>query len=351
MPRESEAGVPSAHTHCSSVIFVAAKKFIFTFLFAIALLFAKPVFAWNSTGHELIAFITWSQLTPESKGKITALLQQHPDYQRTFTRESTPEGSMRDEQAFVIAATWPDLIRSQTFGKSAIYSRPSWHFVDLPFVIEGVPPPAFPNLRWVPGTEPQNAIQAMKKNIADLKDANLAASDRAIALCWLEHLVGDIHQPLHATSMFSRTYPQGDRGGNGRFLNAEGLALNLHSLWDGMLGGFMEIGAVKEIANKLEVDHPAKEFVKQLAVTDMDEWAQESFEQAKKSVYLDGNLQTAPDANSARPPPAVPPGYMDASRQLASLDATLAGYRLAAMLNEIFAAPPVPATTPGNTER
>jgi hypothetical protein len=38
-------------------------------------------------------------------------------------------------------------------------------------------------------------------------------ANRGIALSWLFHLIGDIHQPLHAVQLFSREYPHGDRGG------------------------------------------------------------------------------------------------------------------------------------------
>ena len=55
--------------------------------------------------------------------------------------------------------------------------------------------------------------------------------------CWLFHLVGDVHQPLHTVSLFKTKYPDGDRGGNLVFVRAKrsGAILDLHQLWDGLL--------------------------------------------------------------------------------------------------------------------
>jgi S1/P1 Nuclease len=312
---------------------------------ALSLLSARAAFAWNATGHEIVAFVAWSQLTPQAKAQVNALLSQHPDYARTFTRDSVPAAE-RDEQAFAIAATWPDLIRSQSFGASSKYARSNWHYVDMPFVVGNFPPPPASDLSWSPGKEPENAIQAIRKNIADLKNTNLPVVDRAVALCWIEHLIGDIHQPLHATSMFSATFPEGDKGGNSQFLSVNGRSLNLHSLWDGMVGGYMPIADVKKIADKLIAAHPHSEFDKDLADTNPDDWAKQSYEQAKKVVYLDGKLATS--STRGGDAPQLPAGYLDAAKPIAGRDATLGGMRLADTLNTIFAEIP-PTTLPAAT--
>jgi predicted Fe-S protein YdhL (DUF1289 family) len=308
---------------------------------------APVAFAWNATGHEIVAFVAWSQLTPKTKAQVTALLRQHPDYARTFTRETVAPAE-RDEQAFAIAATWPDLIRSQSFGKSFMYARSNWHYVDIPFVVGNLPQPKPSDLSWSAGKEPENAIQAIRKNVADLKNPSLDLVDRAVALCWVEHLIGDIHQPLHATSMFSATYPEGDKGGNSQFLTVNGRASNLHSLWDGMVGGYMAIDKVKEIAEKFEAEHPRKELEKDLADTNPDDWAKQSYEQARMVVYLDGKLQTSSKRGAGAP--ELPAGYLDAAKAIAGRDATLGGMRLADTLNRIFAdLPPIPAPAATST--
>jgi hypothetical protein len=60
---------------------------------------------------------------------------------------------------------------------------------------------------------------------------------KAIALAWLFHLVGDIHQPLHTAQLFTMEYPNGDRGGNEICIRMTQAAqpMDLHRFWDGIL--------------------------------------------------------------------------------------------------------------------
>ena len=61
--------------------------------------------------------------------------------------------------------------------------------------------------------EPVNILTAMAENESVVKKEN-DAERKAIALAWLFHLVGDIHQPLHTGQLFTVEYPKGDRGGH-----------------------------------------------------------------------------------------------------------------------------------------
>ncbi len=55
------------------------------------------------------------------------------------------------------------------------------------------------------------------------------------AMRLLIHYVGDIHQPLHATTKFDSSYPAGDRGGNSfKLLEKDGIK-ELHAAWDSIL--------------------------------------------------------------------------------------------------------------------
>jgi S1/P1 Nuclease len=53
----------------------------------------------------------------------------------------------------------------------------------------------------------------LAENVGVVKNQN-DPEPKAIALAWLFHLVGDIHQPLHTAQLFTFEYPKGDRGGN-----------------------------------------------------------------------------------------------------------------------------------------
>jgi hypothetical protein len=318
-------------------------------LAVLSLLSARAALGWNATGHEVVAFVAWSQLTPDTRAKVTALLKDHPDYKRTFIREGPSSAPARDEQAFAIAATWPDLIRSESFGKSNMYARSNWHYVDFPYVLGNFPMPPAPSLEWSPGKEPENAAQAILKNVADLRNTKLSNVDRAVALCWVEHLIGDIHQPLHATSMFSNNFPTGDRGGNSQFIKMPGdggggRSLNLHSLWDGMVGGYMSIDKTRDIAQGLIAAHPRKEFTAELADQNVKDWIKQSYEQAIKVVYLNGKLKTSASRESAAP--ELPAGYLEAAKPIAGRDTVLGGMRLADTLNAVFADIPMPTTAP-----
>jgi S1/P1 Nuclease len=63
------------------------------------------------------------------------------------------------------------------------------------------------------------------------------AARNAIALTWLFHLVGDIHQPFHSTQIFTTDYPNGDRGGNLICLRPtpKSKPMVLHRFWDGVI--------------------------------------------------------------------------------------------------------------------
>ena len=95
-----------------------------------------------------------------------------------------------------------------------------------------------PDMEWQPGKPDAelNAAQALKKAMHDLKDGSIPAPDRAVMLCWLFHVLGDVHQPCHAAALY---YPKklwsGDRGANG--VSIKGLPSRpLHAYWDNLLG-------------------------------------------------------------------------------------------------------------------
>jgi hypothetical protein len=61
--------------------------------------------------------------------------------------------------------------------------------------------------------EPVNILTALAENESMMKKQG-DSERKAVALAWLFHLVGDIHQPLHTAQLFTVDFPQGDRGGN-----------------------------------------------------------------------------------------------------------------------------------------
>src|SRR5262249_41281742 len=99
---------------------------------------------------------------------------------------------------FMQAARWADDIRSNEKQQH----RALWHYINWPFKPDGQPPSV-----QTREPEPVNILTAMAENQRTLANEN-DAGRKAIALAWLLHLVGDIHQPLHTAQLFTVEYPQ-----------------------------------------------------------------------------------------------------------------------------------------------
>ena len=115
-------------------------------------------------------------------------------------------------------------------------NHPAWHYVDYPYHLDGKTTTA-PVETWDGKSDPANLIQAMQKVTTEFKDPATKDDRRAIDICWIEHLIGDIHQPLHAVSLYSADYPDGDRGGNSIHIRTDSNPnMNLHAFWDDIEG-------------------------------------------------------------------------------------------------------------------
>jgi hypothetical protein len=291
-----------------------------------------PALAWNDFGHMEVAALAWSKLTPAARQTATELLKLNPQYSHWTNGASADE---RDQIAFVMAATWPDFIKresdyhsdgaddgdrapqtaeaSQNIGYADHYRHKYWHFVDEPFSPDGtaLQPPDKPNA--------QTQIAALR---AKLSDAGAMTDVRSYDLAWLEHLVGDVHQPLHATSRFIRSQPGGDAGGNRIKIRCGSgcRADELHAFWDDVLGTSEDPRAAISAATGLrEPDAQSK-------IADEKAWIEESFEAAKATVY-------APPIEVGAGPFTLTEGYKSVALSLPNERVALAGTRLANLLN------------------
>lgn len=190
--------------------------------------------AWNDRGHMLIAMIAYQELKPEVREKVNAILKAHP--QRDLLTAGGPaEGPDLDMWVFAKTAAWPDMIRSKNNPLSAAEHHSQWHYINHPINRDSAQGPE-PVEKWDGRNDPANIVQAQAKCRAELATAETAPERKAMDLCWVEHLVGDIHQPLHAVALFSKQFPQGDRGGNSFAVKRGESPMNLHSFWDNALG-------------------------------------------------------------------------------------------------------------------
>jgi len=99
---------------------------------------------------------------------------------------------------------------------------------------------------------PVNILTALAENESVVKNGN-DPERKAIALAWLFHLVGDIHQPLHTAQLFTTDYPKGDRGGNEicvRVKEAE-QPMDLHRFWDGVITSSSNLTRLRNEATAL----------------------------------------------------------------------------------------------------
>ena len=285
---------------------------------------ATPAFAWNPPGHMTTASAAYDQLSPAQRERMLAILESHPDF--TKWKEAAPRdkpGFDLGRHMFMHASTWPDDIRKS----GSPYDHPVWHYVDFPLV-----PPGFPMEEAPAGEDILTASAACEKSLADPATAPL---DRAVALSWLIHLVGDVMQPLHAATMISATNPRpaGDKGGNLFFINLAGNAINLHAYWDNLGGATYDGDALTARGAELEKKYLRSALPELATATDMRGWALESRQLAIDAAYRHGSLPGSGQPEAVLP--ALPADYASAARAVAERRLALAGYRLADELTRL----------------
>ena len=292
--------------------------------------------AWNGRGHMMVAAVAWSKMTPAARTRASVLVRLNPNYESWTAGVSGPQ---KDAVAFMKAATWPDEIRSdprytddgyspsdpsreQNIGYGDFLLHRYWHFKDIPFSTDGSPldQPFSPN-----------AVTQISRFAATLGDSQASDDIKSYDLSWLLHLVGDIHQPLHATSRFSSSSKHGDNGGNGVKVCLDTSLLcttdhsgKLHSFWDGAVGSSEKPESVMDAALHLPAaPNPA------LDDTEPSNWVQESFRLAKQAAY-------ATPVGAGRGPFRLTKNYRVIAGSVAERRIALAGERLAKLLNERF---------------
>ncbi len=131
-----------------------------------------------------------------------------------------------DQWAFWLAAIWPDWVKQH----HEQFSHADWHYIDYPFVPQGSAERAE---RHPPREE--NILTTLPLCIDKARSAT--GAEKAIYLCWVLHLVGDLHQPLHCASLYAEQFPKGDHGGNDALYRlGTHRIIKLHPFWDDLLG-------------------------------------------------------------------------------------------------------------------
>jgi hypothetical protein len=196
----------------------------------IALLFfvigSSSGYAWNAAGHKLVAQIAYDNLTPAAKHRCSTLF-------------NLPDKSL--EPYFIKSSVWLDEIR-----KSKTHQFDTLHYIDIPFSKDK---------SKLPPIKPRNALWAIKQAILVLSSNKSSTASKTLYLKILIHVVGDIHQPLHAATKVSRRLPKGDLGGNLYLLSKSPVGKNLHQYWDKGAGKLTNhvLKNIKREAHLLEI--------------------------------------------------------------------------------------------------
>ncbi|MBC8140542.1 MAG: S1/P1 nuclease, partial [Armatimonadetes bacterium] len=141
-----------------------------------------------------------------------------------------------DRVMFEIAATWPDIIRSTRSdsdkARNAKYHHGPWHYYDV--FIEQDASGKITERADIKNAD-ENALVAYDAQRKVLASPTASAEEKAVAIAWLEHLVGDTHMPLHNVARITPEEPKNDQGGNAFKLGPKpdtGYQPNLHAFWD-----------------------------------------------------------------------------------------------------------------------
>jgi hypothetical protein len=299
---------------------------------ALAGLSSGEAIAWSGPGHAAVAVMAYRELAdePTLRSALVELLASHPRYaawkeQYDAAQPTLPSSIDLGAFLFVRASTWPDEIRRTEVLELQRFDHPNWHYVDYP-----LRPPTF---ETGPSPTPEDDVLfGIAASNATLADASALPVDRAAALSWLIHLVGDAHQPCHAATLVTEQFPPpgGDQGGNFFWIyqnaaqkNAN-LKTKMHAYWDGRLGTDWVPDPVEALGNAkmLTAKHPRSTLDELAHGGDVAAWTLESRDAAASHVYrFKGKM--------LRQKRVLPSGYVTNSHRVARRRLALAGYRLA----------------------
>jgi hypothetical protein len=243
-------------------------------IFALGLLVAVPsAWGWGCTGHAAVALIAEKHMSPHAQKMVREILQQVP-ISADLKRYCPQEGL----DPLASSATWADDERTLRPETGA------WHFLDIPRHAKKGDLSKF----CPPGGCVMSAI-AMELMV--LRNADAPAQERADALRFLVHFVGDLHQPLHTSS-------NNDRGGNcvpvGFFgqepmetnPRTEDYRPNLHGIWDtNILERFTTGETPQQIADDLNAKFENQIRHWQSGRVDVAAWIWEGHRLAEGTVY------------------------------------------------------------------
>lgn len=262
----------------------AIQRCIMKYLIIVFFLFSSLIYSntpvWGKTGHRVVGEVAQKYLSGKAQRKIKKLLR---------------------GQSLAAVSTYADEIKSDQ--KYSGFSP--WHYVN------------FPADKLYTEVEPSpygDVIMGINKCIQVLENEGSSEADKVFYLKLLVHLVGDLHQPMHAGRAENK-------GGNDIQIQWFNQGSNLHRLWDSNLIDYYGM-SYTELADK--IDHLSKKERKEMAMGDILVWVEESQDIANElydSVKVGEKI-----------------GYAYSYNYWPTVEDQLlkGGVRLAKILNEIF---------------
>lgn len=258
------------------------RTFVVALSSLLTLFITSPAWGWGQTGHRVTGAIAQQYLSPLSQAAVAELL---------------PHSSLAE------ASTYADEMRSNP---SEFWQRTSthWHYVTVPqgknYVEVGAPTQG-------------DAVSALKAYTEVLKRDSSTLEEKRLALRFVVHIIGDLHQPLHAGD-------GSDRGGNDVKVNFFWQNSNLHRVWDSQMLDQRKLSYTEWTSWLTEQITPSD--IRSWAATDPLVWIEESI-QIRDTIYPE-------DANSMNY------DYLYHHLPIAKQRLQMAGIRLAMYLNQTF---------------
>ena len=275
----------------------------------VAALMALSADAWWCTGHMAIAELAKQQMSKDIYLQVESIAE-----------ALSASGPFPKSPDFMQMACWADDLKSQY-----VEEMEQWHFINQPY-----DPTNYPIAKWP--VQDEN-VESLIMQFDETVKKTTPAWDLNFALGNLVHFYGDIHQPLHATELFSSTYPTGDRGGNLQSVTVNGTQTKLHFIWDAICWEYNQ-----------ELYRPLANSDREVVVDLVSYLTQTySFTSQQKSEYNSTvfALESLSDAIKYAYPGTyngmtIDSAYLARCKPIAEARVALAGYRLGSQLSYMF---------------
>jgi len=298
-----------------------------------------------------IAYSEIERARPDLIEKIGMLFLAHPDPAPFWVAAGEAKGNERIRRMFLECARWPD------DSKFTNNDRLTWHTARWAVLTKDAPPEAKAAVAARYDKPYGQGLESLALSYGMLWNPESSPTERAWALCWLMHVAGDIHQPMHVSDLYSKEFPAGNMAGSMGYVMdpVTETPITLHILWDSNVLRVPTLDAVNRHTQEFIKKYPRSVLpeLKAHPISNQNafrEWAQESH-QVAMDWAMNVEMATDPDENQTSEQlvkkmvdfilngvspvenaPPLPPGYWEKLQKTSERRITLAGYRIADLL-------------------